>query len=590
MLKLSFLRSGFLILNLILELSCQTTPATVVRDSAAIKNYGKTGRHFIISVHGIRSKSTDFGDAQAVLISHLKKLRPDIEYKFLAFDYPSGSNQDIFRYAYKNLNEFLIENIQNPSRNDSLIFLTHSQGGLMATAWKAAVTYNYFKQSFENDRYLQSLQSSKIYGDITDHIIMVGTPYWGSNIAKFAFDNGVLKSGYDNELKDMIFNSDTILWFRELAEWVSDSAQKVDRPEDNTLYTVIAGIMPDMKSKLFYKNEAGRNRSNFVDSLELDILNGFAKRYSFSSEKINSKKPDRFESDLAVTVPSTRSDFYFASKDVTCNDHEIKSEEFVRKNLYPRSRYVLTESMHSKLPTDARDRTKGMVRITKSCLEAAQCDHPTYRYILKTIAACETEQCDPHRVENILNALDKVKYQENKYDRVLTSGIDLQGFSLDFNVRVPMDYDIPEQYYRGNTSQDDREIKSQKLLNSIIQLNKKLLKDDFYNTLEVKVLRRREANSAHVCWGDRTKCEKGMTDLRFHITGFIKPKSLQILSQYQQGLLVRGEAGLVLPFEIMLPPSKNYSPQKVTVYAQVKPGHSTYVKLNFDKALSCNLN
>ena len=603
------LKTGFLSLKIIINIilffnfsSCTTIQndqagrASASFQSENNKSIDKKGRHFIVTIHGIRSEEKDLGYLDQVLLAHLKQLKPDVNYIILPFKYATGTNKNLFSFAYDNLSRFLRENIKSPTQDDSLIFVTHSQGGMISTIWKAAATYGYFKSTSLNAKPTTEeirLLDDKIYADITDQIITLGTPFWGANIARTAIDLNILDDGFTTELKDLVFNSDLITWLRQYAVFSTEQNSL-----EKTEYTNIAGIIPDRKSKLFYKNQFGKSESQFFDRFTVDLINTFSKRYSFSSEKINSNKPDRFESDLAVVVPSTRSHFYYAKKDIFCSQNDILPTDFSLKKLFPKSKYILTESMHTTVVTDEAFRSKGMIKIPLACLNPIQCDHPTYRYILKAVANCENTFCQPQAVENIFTKLDQIKKIENAYDQILTAGHDLQGFSLDLNIQVPPGYDLPEKYYSDSKytfrevesfdengdefytryakakTLSERKIRSYKLLKEMIKLKKDFLSSDLIDTSDIKIARHREGYSGLVYWGNNN-------ELLLHLTGFIKPSSLKKLPLFQKMLDSNGDLGLTLPFEIELPSNNDIKTKKIIIYAKVKPGRSTFVRLNY---------
>lgn len=561
-------------------ISCQTTPLQNRQAANVISSEEKTGRHFIITVHGFRGEKGNFGQMENVLIPHLRKLHPQINYQFLAFSYPSGSDTDVFNFSYHHLSRFLNENIKNPTPNDSIIFIAHSQGGLVVDVWKAAAQYGlvYDKAKFGH------LDKDKIYAHITDQIITLGTPFWGSNQAKLALNLNALKSGYHQELNGLVFNSDLILWMRHLA--ISMSGQTDDDP---TQYSNIAGIMPNDRNKIFYQKELIRGGANqAVADMANSLLKGIARRHSFSSEKINSRSSDRFESDLTVVVPSTRACFYHVDKKINCLDNgEIQAEEFKYINLFKPAQYILTEAVHTSLVSK---RTRGIADVPSFCVDPAKCVHPTYRYLLNLIANCEKKFCEPTAKMNILDRMFEVNKIDTEYNKILTAGVDLQGFSLDLNIQVPADYHLPEKFYSDRSRGQlltERDLRDKKLVREILKLDGSKLDQELKDIIEIRIVRRREGMSGLTCWGKATGCPHA-NELRLHITGWIKPKSLEVIRKYQTTLIEKYRDGLVLPFTVQLPETKNHSFKKATIFTKVRPGYSTFVKLNYLDAVNCH--
>jgi hypothetical protein len=533
-----------------------------------------------------------------VLIPHLKKLHPEIDYEFLEFSYPSGSDTDVFDFAYNHLSRFLNEKIKNPTENDSLIFIAHSQGGIVNAVWKAAAQYGLIK-----DLKYQQVLKDKIYAKITDQVITLGTPFWGANQAKLALNLNILNSGFEQELQGLVFNSELILWMRHLA--VTMSGHTYDDP---TQYANLAGIMPNERNKMFYEKELIRGE---LGQVAADVANtlfkGIFKRHSFSSEKINSRQPDRFESDLTVVVPSTRGCFYYVDKKVTCDKSEIQSDEFSHISLFKPAQYILTEGFHTSVVSK---RTRGIADIPLFCLDPAKCSHPTYRYLLDLIANCKDQVCDQGARASILDRMFEVNKADSAYNQILMAGVDLQGFSLDLNIQIPADYELPEKYYsdrpytekesveidaegeeiyvtrRQTKALEDRNMREKKLAREILKLDMVNLDQDLKDMVDIRIIRKREGMSGLTCWGKATNCLHA-NELRLHITGWIKPKSLEVVKKYQTALIEKYRDGFVLPITIQLPRTKKHSFKKTTLFSRVRSGYSTFAKLNFLEANNC---
>lgn len=580
-------------------ISCQTSSIQNRQTAGVIPAGEKTGRHFIISVHGFRGDKDNFGQMEKVLIPHLKSLHPNTDYQFLKFSYPSGTDKDVFNFAYDHLSQFLRENIKNPTLNDSIVFIAHSQGGIVVNVWKAAAQYGYVYNPEKHGR----LDQDKIYAQMTDHVITLGTPFWGSNQAKLASSLSLLSSRYDQELNGLVFNSDLILWMRNLAIMMEGKTE-----DDPSRYTNIAGIFPNDRNKLFYERELIRGGvQHAMADMSNTFLRDIARRHSFSSEKINSRKPDRFETDLTVLVPSTRSSFYHVDKKLTCADPDVDANDFKRISLFKPAKYILTEGVH--VPAMSK-RTRSIADVPLFCLESWKCSHPTYRYILSLIADCENLKCSPQARAQILDQMFELNKIDNAYNEILTAGVDLQGFSLDLNIQVPPDYELPEKFYsdrsytevtrvdsddqgkktrvteRTNKLNIDRHIRDGRLVREILKIDSSKLGADLKDLIEIRTVRRREAMSGLTCWGKATSCSNA-NELRLHITGWIKPKSMEIVRKYQSTLIEKYRDGMVLPFVVQLPEYKNYSFQKTTVMTKVRPGYSTFVTLNYLEATSC---
>lgn len=583
---------------LIFSISCQTQHKADRQAASEIPVEKKSGRHFIITVHGFHGAPDNFGQMKNVLVSHLKRLHPEKNYQFLEMSYPTGTDSDAFNFAYHHLSQFLNDNIKNPTLNDSLVFIAHSQGGIVTSIWKAAAQYGLIY-----DPKYKKVLNDRIYAQITDQFITLGTPFWGSNQAQIASNLNILRSVYDKELKGMSFNSDLILWMRHLALALKDQNQS-----DVTEYTNIAGIIPNEKNRLFYQRDHVRGGVGQIYAGTADtIFKQFARRYSFSSEKLNSHRPDRFESDLTVLVPSTRARFYFAEKKLTCENETLNSDDFQQVSLFKPAKYILTEGYHVSLFSQ---RLRSIADVPAFCIDPAKCNHPTYRYILDSLANCQKQTCNPQAQSEILDTLFLTNKTENEYNKILTSGVTLQGFSLDVNIQLPIDYELPEKYYRdlpyteNETAQlnqngeemfirsrkyktlNERKFKNKKIVSQIFKLDTSSLSDDLKNSIDVQIVRRREGFSGLSCWGPDS-CPKAH-ELRLHITGWLKPKSLEALKKYQTEWNEKHRDGFVLPFTLELPSTVRHQFKKTQLLSRVNPGHSTFVKLNYLDAVNCD--
>jgi Putative serine esterase (DUF676) len=589
---LFFIFLGFVI-------SCQSKPVQNRSAANVISAQNKTGRHFIITVHGFRGAQGTFGQMEKVLIPHLKKLHPQTDYQYLEFSYPSGTDKDVFKFSYNYLSRFLHENIKNPTMNDSLIFVAHSQGGIVVNVWKAAAQYGLVYSQDQNGTKLED----RVYAQITDQVITLGTPFWGSNQAKLALNLNILKAGYDQELNGLVFNSDLILWMRNLAIMMEGQTE-----DDPTRYSNIAGILPNDRNKIFYSKELIRGGVNQAGADVVHTLfKDLARRHSFSSERISSRRPDRFETDLTVLVPSTRSSFYNVDRKVRCDDVNVDAEDFKEVSLFKPAQYILTEGVHTSALSK---RTRGIADVPLFCIEPSKCSHPTYRYLLNLIAHCENGNCQPQAKVEIIDKLFAVNKIDTEYNKILTAGVDLQGFSLDLNIQVPADYDLPEKFYsdrpytqtesvesdaegneiyvtrRKTKLLTERDMRDRKLIRDILKLDSSKLGTDLKDMVEIRMVRRRESFSGLTCWGKATNCPNA-NELRLHVTGWIKPKSLEVIKKYQTTLIEKYRDGMVLPFVVQLPETKNHKFKKTTMMTKVRPGYSTFVRLNYLDAINC---
>ena len=92
-----------------------------------------------------------------------------------------------------------------------------------------------------------------------------------------------------------------------------------------------------------------------------------------------------------------------------------------------------------------------VVEIPKFCMVPNLCDHPTYKFVIKHLLNCENEnsQCDQSKYKRLMAELDlgNSKTVQNSLNNIKP----LQGFALDINLRLPLDYKLDKKLQKDST-------------------------------------------------------------------------------------------------------------------------------------------
>ena len=596
------MKNIFLFFSLIfISFSCQNLSLLNRNPAASNLNSENIKRQYIIAVHGIGGDETTFGSMKTVLVDHLKTLRPETEFIFLSFKYPTGNSElSTFDFAYKSLSQFLRQQIPKPESTDRITFVAHSQGGLVASIWYAGAALGVDQDGEFDTPEAAEIKKDQVYANITHQIITLGTPFWGSKLATFLNDEerfqvqklpglNLLFSLGDSELKEMSFLSNTIYSFRHTAIALTNNPryQNLKQPE----FIQIAGVYPRDEKKLFYDSKQVQDDSYFRLSEKLiKIITKSFMRLGFSSEKINSSEPDRPESDVAVIVPSSRSEFYYATQKVTCQTDHVDSSIFKKASVFKNPSYFLTESIHSPLVSQ---RSVGIANIPEFCKNPNECKHPSYRILLNSIAHCDRYACRKEAQADIINAQFELNRTEDNYNMFLTNGSDLQGFSVEVDLRVPSDYDFPVAYFYNGSPNDlhplDQKwiLKQKEIFRKIISPRWDLISKDQSDLFEIKSARPNEVYSSLVQIKDMTFKKINSKHVRIHMTGLLKLKTLEM--NVDQAVLYNKilNEGAVFPFEVNLPRYIDNQPKKQIIKALIKPGYTTFIDLDFKDAINC---
>ena len=463
----------------------------------------------------------------------------------------------------------------------------------------------------------ESLGRYQKYTRATQTIVTIGTPFWGSKLSTaLLYEKGLdaeantlltkLLGVGIQELKEMSFLSNTIFQFRKSSIALSSKPEFKDL--EFPKFVNLSGIFPRDDEKLFYDETQVKDNTNLkIAEKVVRFINKYLKQRSFSSELIGSDKADRSESDIAVIIPSARSEFLYASDQVLCGrKNVITPSDFKQAEIFNNSKFILTESIHSQITSP---RSIGMASIPLFCINPENCTHPNYRYLLTYVANCEDGQCDKSAESDIIDRMFIVNANDNEYSKKLSELKDLQGFSLDISLRVPPEYELPINFYEhlaqsgGGTWILNQ---NKKAIYSVAHIDNKLMAQKFKNQnqlIQVKLARDNEFFSKIITEHEITFRSEQNKDIRIHMTGLIKPRfelakendssTPPEITQKTADFYELIKKGVTIPLRIKMPESlyfdrKNNDNAEIIVQATIKPGYSTFVELDYRQGINCN--
>ncbi len=584
----------FSVLNVALGLFVSIVLSSCIHSSTKDRNIASLPRHIIIGVHGIGGNNTTWGELSnpndptspvtmaLALEKHLTEINPNYEHKFYNFTYHrTDEYKNTFEYAEAQLSDF-IDNIfkDRPIQpDDKISFVAHSQGGLVTMIWYVDTLVSEAKN--REGQYRKDVKRFAKYAKQVDSITTVGTPFWGSKLATRLSDPThlnlpmILGMFNPDEMRDMSFNSNTIYKFRR-------STIAIDKqPELKKLFKAklvnIAGIFPKDDSKLYYKHAQNDKFTKFI----LDNLRKFFFDVGFGG--------DRYESDIAVLAPSSRLGFLYAD-DISdeSKGKEISADSFQEADFFSDSKWILTESLHTPIKPS---HNVGMVYLPKYCLDINACDHPTYRYILMSVANCEgMKNCNPAVEAEYRRVQDELNAEDNKINADLIPN--LQGYEVEMILRLPgKDYDLEDPRFKktwkdvgvlfydrtqggGEAGDDVWRFSQQKFYKRSIELNTdKEGRVRVSNPLvDVFIGEDIEPISKVASIQDIIFRDSGHTDIRLHLTGYIRPSKQGKANMKAYKALV--EKGVDVPVVVSLPGLK-----KRNMVIRVKPAFSSFVEV-----------
>ncbi len=566
----------FIFSGLLLGLSCSHNSKLAQREPNQQASF-RTPIHLIITVHGIGGSSKTFGYMSEALVEQMKDVQPQYNLQVVKFNYQTGdkklSTYDFAKNLSIAIDNFFVKN-GGLIPEDKISLITHSQGGLVSIIWYLD---SLLAKSTKDDLTFSETQLAQ-YARQIDGIVSLGSPFWGSKLAAGSqSDNDVvnwigkqLPFGF-TELKEMSFSSNTIFKFRRRAIGI-DKNQDSDK-FIKARFLNIAGIVPDKISP-----QAAAKIDSSIKKFWMQVSTNFLKTIGFGGE--------HYESDTAVIIPSARLDFiYGEALNTNYQVDEVLEFKSFQQTKYMQSTdvpFLLVRAVHaSPNINDFYD----VVEIPKFCMVPNLCDHPTYKFVIKHLLNCENEnsQCDQSKYKRLMAELDlgNSKTVQNSLNNIKP----LQGFALDINLRLPLDYKLDKKLQKDSTGfLQALDISYEKEPLSLIRSGH-ITRDVSNIPYDIYLGRGNELYSATTtsAYSSEKKqiepyvfYDQTLNPLRFHITGIVQPRipSPKNTGDYEKWK----ENGFPIKLRINLPGLK---PR--IVIARVRPTYSTFIDVVLEK-------
>lgn len=195
----------FAYLSVFLYLTSCTWSGVRAPNSTEIK-----GRHFVITLHGVRGNLESYGDFHKIVKENLEKIDPGYTVENFNWTYPVGekvvetkskNGRDLVwtpHHIAKKFNQdlFLGANapISNMGPNDKISLIAYSMGGLMAMSWYYDTMFNFTGTGLKPYTPEQhAILLSRL--EKVENVIGLGAVYWGSLDAELGWsflENGNL--------------------------------------------------------------------------------------------------------------------------------------------------------------------------------------------------------------------------------------------------------------------------------------------------------------------------------------------------------------------------------------------------------------
>ncbi len=568
----------FVFIGLIFGWSCSHISKTSQREPNQEADV-RAPIHLIITVHGLNSNSKSFGYMPEALVNQMKDVQPQYNLQVMKFEYLTGDKKlSTFDFASNlsiAIDTFFVKN-GGLIEQDKISLITHSQGGLVSVIWY--IDNLLAKSTAENISFSDTQLSQ--YARHIDAVVSLGSPFWGSKLAAGSqSDNAVinwvgkqLPYGF-TELKEMAFSSNTIFTFRR-------RAIAIDKMPDSEKYIKarflnIAGIVPDKISK-----RTAAKIDSSITKLWMQVSTNFLETVGFGGE--------HYESDTAVIVPSARLDFiYGEALNKNYQPNEVLEFKSFQQTKYVQDLdvpFILVRAVHTSLNIN---NYYDVVNIPKFCVEPNLCDHPTYKFVIKHLLNCESEsengKCDQDKYKTLMAELDlgNSKTLQNSLNNIQP----LQGFTLDINLRLPLDYKVGQKF------QTDSIGFLQALDLNYVKEPFSLVRSGLIDgggpnvPYDIYLGRSNEIYSSTTTSAYNTEkkqlvpfvfYEQTLNPLRFHITGIVQQKIPQPINTVDYEIWK--ENGFPIKIRIHLPGLK---PR--IVIARVKPTYSTFIDVVLER-------
>lgn len=567
-------------MGLIFGWSCSHFSKNSQREPSQQANF-RAPIHLIITVHGIGGSKKSFGYMPEALIKQMKDVQPQYDLQVIKFEYLTGdeklSTYDFAKNLSTAIDKFFVKN-GGLIEQDKISLITHSQGGLVSIIWYLE---SLLAKSTTDDISFSENQSTQYAGQI-DGIISLGSPFWGSKLAAGSQSNNFmikwagkqLPFGF-TELKEMSFSSNTIFTFRRRAIGIDknpDSDQFI-----KARFLNIAGIVPDKISE-----KAAAKIDSSVTKLWMQASTNFLRTVGFGGE--------HYESDAAVIIPSARLDFIYGE----ALNKDYQPDEVLEFKSFHQTKYmqntdvpfILVRAAHAS--PDISD-FYDVVEIPEFCVVPNLCDHPTYKFVIKHLLNCEsgsadeTGKCDQVKYKKLMAELDlgNAKTIQNSLNNIEP----LQGFTLDINLRLPLDYKLDKKFQESSVGfLQALDINYEKEPYSLLRsghITRDVLNvpydiylgrsNEIYSSTTTSAYNFEKKQLEPFVFFDQT-----LNPLRFNITGIVQPRIPKPINtgDYE----IWKENGFPIKIRIHLPGLK---PR--IVIARVRPTYSTFIDVVLER-------
>ena len=494
------MRNYLLLFAVLMLASCETI-TTKVRSMATVKP-----KNYIITLHGIGGSAETFLSLLPALEEHLSQINPQYDYVGKNFKYSSGEKGAELERFVSEFENYLVKEIPVLNEGDKISLVAHSQGGLVGYVW-----------------YLKTLDGvdlrQKSYLEKVDGFVTLGTPFWGSrtsfilkkfipneDIQEFILDKAKLG---DQEITDLTAASEKIYgYFSRMT-----SKSSVNIFFDPRMLN-IAAVVPAAKGEEVPKGKF----LSMINDWKKKLVKVFDYRLNVGS---------RWESDQAVNVSSGRLGFYYYS-DAIVQYMEAEKRQNLTMADFDYSRFfktdpkmIFVEGVHTKAigyPDHA------IAAVPETCVEADECKHPTYVYILKHLANCETaqSQCQMNSYKTIIKQLEVAKAPLSLESSEMIRA-EMRTYNLGLDLALPKNFVPPAELLDGKTLMNYLQVEyvygndEKKHLKDVKKDG--LIKNSSSLNYEIRIGRRNE-------WGSRiVHYSADKNQLNIQLTGNIQPSN-----------------------------------------------------------------
>ena len=555
-------------------------------------------RHIIVTVHGVRGDLNSFGSFHSIIKEHLEKIDPTYNVLPINYTYPVGQKgYEPYKHARTILDKIDQELKENHSYgtgtpygeispNDRLTIIGYSMGGQVTLAWLDIIS---------------SSPAYKKYLDQLDTFMNLGAVYWGSSYSESALmDIAAPLNKVNGELFNEMLNLQTVAQSEaeelspvskstlNLRNFRIEQVLRKKSSNPNTQYVSLIGIWPcefetEEQRKVpgcqKFDPNSKDDKLEYFHTANVELMNGT--RDTFMGLPIPVTYGlfggMRHESDGPVRSASANFDFLFAQdlrSDYVANA-ELGMNQFSNtKDLISNSKDLKLDIIHAMLPlpefvkNEFPSLKKDIVVIKPKCKDSKDCDNPTYAYMLKYIARCDrpNSTCTSEANE-FINSFSQ--YPEEPTQKLLNN--EMQGFVLDFNLRIPSNYELPYEvsqnhrallrYLKFDFESKQITFQAPKKRNALQDGILKSKSEDYY----LQLARYNELGNFLF---KRIKGENGFDDLLVSVQGRIMPKSKGSIKAFYEAK----DKGVPVRTIIDLPGLKSR-----TIIAPVRHTYSTYV-------------